>query len=88
MDTIVARSTDEGYRAWADAQSDCWYEDDATQLQLFEEDELATELCTTEGLPFWQALSQAEGMLPGLAAYAQDWDRHAWLGGNEASAAF
>jgi hypothetical protein len=90
----LTRHDDGMYRTWADAQSDAWFEDEleeeeATQLALFDEvDELAIELAGAEGMPFTTAISVAEGMLPGLQAFAQDWDRHAWIGGNEGAKAF
>jgi hypothetical protein len=103
MDTIVplTRHDDGAYGVWMGSQQDCWYDemDEAEEevsvhgeqlrhLELFEVDDLAIEIASTEGMPFVQVLQAAEAMLPGLRAYAQGWDWHAWLGGNEACAAF
>jgi hypothetical protein len=102
METIVAhpRSDDGAYGVWMDSQSDCWYdeleEEEVTagipqmqQLPLFAEvDELALELCEAEGLPFTTAVVEAGRRMLGLQAYARDWDRPCWVGGNEACAAF
>jgi hypothetical protein len=66
---------------------ECWGE--GTQLALFAEvDELALELCESEGLPFSTAVVEAGRRMLGLRLFAQDWDRHAWLGGNEGAKAF
>jgi hypothetical protein len=93
METIVARSTDIGYRAWSDAQQDGWYdeaeEEEGTQLPLFSElDDLAIELTGTEGLLFPEAVSVAERLLPGLQVFAQRWNACAWLAGNEEAKLF
>jgi hypothetical protein len=95
MDTIVAhpRQDDGAYGVWMGSQQDVWYdeleEEEATQLPLFDEvDELALELVSAEGLPFSTAVVEAGRRMLGLRLFAQDWDRHAFVAGNEGVSLF
>jgi hypothetical protein len=87
MDTIVAhtRSDDGAYAVWMSSQVDAYVE------ELDEEDpvfDLAVEIQDAEGGTFKEAYRKALQQLPGCAVFAQDWDAHAWLAGNEVAAAF
>ncbi|MDP9313518.1 MAG: hypothetical protein M3R24_21985 [Chloroflexota bacterium] len=44
---------------------------------------LALELCEAEGLTLSNAVRQAEADLADLLAFAEDWDRNAFLTGND-----
>jgi hypothetical protein len=87
MDTIVAhtRQDDSVYRAWMSAQADAYV---AELDEVDEAFDLAVEIQDSEGCTFREAYQRALQMLPGCAVFAQSWDTHAWLAGNETAAVF
>lgn len=86
MSTTIV-TLDDGQRdVWADAQQDAWMD------ELIDDDPVFDLACgladNNDGTPFEVCYAQASRMLGSLASFAQDWDMHAWLGGNEAAALF
>jgi hypothetical protein len=87
MDTIVAhpRHDDGTYAVRMAAQADAYVEDLNEVDEAFD---LACEIQDSEGCTFREAYRRALQQLPGCAVFAQDWDAHAWLAGNEVAAVF
>ncbi len=72
MDTIVARSTDDGaYAVWMSSQADAYVDEMDEPDEAFD---LAVEIQNAEGIPFRVAYQRALQQLPGCAAFAQGWD--------------
>jgi len=85
MDTILPRQDDGAYDVWMSSQADAYVNELDEDDPIFD---LAVEIQDAEIIPFKDAYRKALQQLPGCAVFAQDWDMHAWLGGNAAAAAF